>query len=163
MAAEKDESRAKSKCKFQTQRQKEIEAEEDEYDGQWSRYEQRRRDRRNYESSKTKDYDPRMSFTVRSVSDGDSEWRNSFVRNNGLNKSNPIHKLEGVLRICYQETQSQPDMYGVIRHNPRAESNPLLSNLKDKESTQDTTEVVVQILDGILSKIPEHQIECSTI
>ena len=114
-------------------------------------------------STRTKRHDPRMLFTIRSVSEGESEYGNSYVRNNGLNESNPIYKLEGVLRICYQETQSQPDMYGVIRRNPRAESNPLLCNLKDRESTQDTTEAVVEILDGMLSKIPERQIECSTI
>ena len=129
-AAEKDKSRAKAECKFRMRKQKEAEAEEDEYDGQWSRYEQRRRDRRNYESSKTKDYDPRMSFTVRSVSDGDSEQRNSFVRNNGLNESNPIYKLEGVLKTCYQDMQSHPDMYGIMRRDPKKEANPLLCNLK---------------------------------
>ena len=58
---------------------------------------------------------------------------------------------------------TQPDMYGVIRRNPRKESNPLLCNLKDGESTHDITEAVVEILDGMLSQISERQIECSTI
>ena len=50
-----------------------------------------------------------------------------------------------------------------MRRNPKAESNPLLCNLKDWESTRDTTEAVVEILYGMLIKIPERQIECSTI
>ena len=64
---------------------------------------------------------------------------------------------------CKDETLDAPDICGVIRRHPRAESNPLLCNLKDQESTRDTTEAVVQILNGMLIKIPEHQIECSTI
>ena len=58
--------------------------------------------------------------------------------------------------------QSQPDMYGVIRRDPKKKSSPLLCNLKDRESKQDATKAVVQILDGMLIKIPERQIECST-
>ena len=96
-AMEKDESRAESERKFRMQRQKEAEAEEDEYDGQWSRYNQKQHKWRANTLSKIKRHDPRMSFTVRSVSDGDSEQGNSFLRNNSLNKSNPINKLEGVL------------------------------------------------------------------
>ena len=104
MAAEWNESRAEAECKFRMQRQKEMEAEEDENDGRGSRYNWNQHKWRNEIIPRTSRREPRLTFTVRSVSDGDSEWRNSFVRNNGLNKSNPIHKLEGVLRICYQET-----------------------------------------------------------
>ena len=53
-AAEKDKSRAKAECKFRMRKQKEAEAEEDEYDGQWSRYDQKRYDRRNYELVRTR-------------------------------------------------------------------------------------------------------------
>ena len=163
MAAEWNESRAASECKFRMQRRRETEAEEDEYGRRWSRHNQNQNKWRNETISRTSRHEPRMTFTVGSVSDEESEYRNSFVQNNGLNKSNPIHKLEDVLRICYQEKQSQPDMFGLIRRNPRVESNPLLCNLKDRESTQDSIEAVTQIIDGMLNKIPERQIECSTI
>ena len=127
------------------------------------RDDQRRRDRRNYKLSRTRNYDPRMSFTVRSVSDRDSERGNSFVRNNGLNKSNPIYKLEGVLRKCYQDMQSQPDMYGIMRRDPKKEANPLLCNLKTPKAIQDATEALIQILNDMFNKIPDQLRECSTI
>ena len=140
----------------------EMEDEQDEYDRRWSRY-----NRNQYEwndaQSRRKGHESGATFTVRSVSDGDSEYGNRFVRINGLNEINPIYKLEGVLRICHQETQSYPDEFGVIRRYPRVEPNPLLCNLKDRESTQDTMEAVIQILHSMLNKIPEYQIECSTI
>ena len=145
------------------QRQKEMEAEEDEYYEQWSRCNQKQRDRRNYELSRTRNYDPRSSFTVRSVSDGDSEQRNSFVRNSGLNESNLIYKLEGVLRTCYQDMQTQPDMYGIMRRDPKNEANPLLCNLKTRKAIQDATETLIQILDDMFNKIPDQSGECSTV
>ena len=54
-------------------------------------------------------------------------------------------------------------MYGNIRRNPKKVPNPLLCNLKTQGSTQDTTEALVQILDDMTSKIPEHQTMCSAI
>ena len=54
-------------------------------------------------------------------------------------------------------------MFGCIRRNPRAEHNPLLCNLNDRESTQDAKKAVIEILYSMLNKIPEHQIECNTI
>ena len=140
-----------------------METEEDEYDGHWNRYGQRRSKWRGNAESRMEEHNSGMSFFVRSVEEGGSEYGNRFVRINGLNKSNPIHKLEGVLRICYQETQSYPDEFGVIRRYPRAERNPLLCNMKDWRSTRDTKEAVIEILHSMLIKIPEHQIECSAI
>ena len=58
--------------------------------------------------------------------------RISFVRSSGLNKSNPMHKLESVLRTCYQDKQTKSDIYGIIRRDPKAEPNPLLCNLKSQ-------------------------------
>ena len=104
-----------------------------------------------------------MTFTVRLVSDGGSEGEDRFLQDNDLSESNPVYKLEGVLRISNQETQTRPDMFGLIRCDPRLERNPLLCNLKDWESQRDTTKAVMEILHSMLIKIPEYQIECSTI
>ena len=37
-----------------------------------------------------------------------------------------MHNLESVLRTCYQDNQRKPDIYGIIRRDPKAEPNPLL-------------------------------------
>ena len=67
------------------------------------------------------------------------------------------------MRVCYQDKVSPPDEFGCIRLNPKAEPNPLLCNLQNPESIQDTKEAVVEILHSMLNKIPEYQIECSAI
>ena len=69
-------------------------------------------------------------FSVGLVSNKGIEYGNRFVRINDLNATNPIHYLEGVLRVCYQDKVSQPDEFGCIRRNPKAEPNPHLCNLK---------------------------------
>ena len=131
MAAEWNEGRAESNRKFRMRRQKEMEAEEDEYDGHWNRYGQKQYTLQNEAQSRTRRHKSGKTFNVRSVSNGDSEFGNRFVRINGLNEINPIYELERILRIYHQETQSQPDEFGCIRRNPRPEPNPLLCNLKD--------------------------------
>ena len=138
MAAEWNKSRAEAECKFRTQRRKEIEAEEDEYDGHWNIYGKKEYKYQNETQSRTRRHESGATFSVRSVSDGGSEYGNRFVRINGLKETNPIYKLEGVLRICYQETQSYSDEFGVIQRYPEAKANPLLCNLKDPESTRNT-------------------------
>lgn len=77
-----------AECKFRMQRQKEAETEEDESDRERSKYKQKQHDRRDNASlSRQKKFNANPSFTVRSVSDEESNQRNSFVRSSGLNKS----------------------------------------------------------------------------
>ena len=82
----------------------------------------------------------------------------SSVQNSGLNISNSMYKLEIVLRTCYQNYQTKPDYYGIIRRNPKVESNPLLCNLMKPQETQNTGDELKQIIVGLFSKITEHQI-----
>ena len=162
-AVEWSGSRANTESKFQRRQQMEMENEQAEYRRQWNQHYQEQDERRNDAQSQTSRHASGEMFSVGLVSDKGPEYGNRFVRINGLNATNPIRYLEGVLRVCYQEIPSQPDEFGCIRRNPKAEPNPLLCNLQDLESMHDTKEAVVEILHSMLNKISEYQIECSTI
>ena len=77
---------AEAKRKFRKQMQKESE-EEDESDGEWKKNRQKQHDRRdNASSSWPTKYKTNLSFTVRSVSDEESNKRNSHTHGSGLKK-----------------------------------------------------------------------------
>ena len=59
--------------------------------------------------------------------------------------------------------QTQPDMYGIMRRDPKNEANLLLCNLKTRKAIQDATETLIQILDDMFNKIPDQSGECSTV
>ena len=140
----------------------EMESERDEYDRRWNKYNQDPDEWRSNAQTQTGRHESGAMFSVRSVPKEGSGYGNRFVRINGLNETNPICKLERMLREYYP-TSSRTDEFGCIRRNPRTESNPLLCNLANQESTQLAKEFVLEILYRMLDKIPEHQIEFSTI
>ena len=115
MSAEWNESRTESDRKFRMQRQMEMENEQDEYGRRESRYNQDQDEWRNNTQSQTGRHESEATFPVRSVSDGGTDYGNRFVRINGLNETNPIYKLERMLRTYYPETQSHPDEFRCIR------------------------------------------------
>ena len=95
--------------KFQRQQQMEMESNRDEYGRRWSKYNQDQDEWGNGAQSQTRRHGAGAKFSVGLVSDRGTEYGNRFVRINDLNATNPIHYLEGVLRVCYRERQSQPD------------------------------------------------------
>ena len=176
MAAEWNGSQATAECKLWTQRaewnESRVETEykygnrrqmESEYGRRRSNYNQDQHEWRNDDQSRMRKHQSDTIFTVSSVYDEGSEDEYRFLQINSLNEENPVYKLEGILRICNQDIQTLPDMFGVMKRNPRVEHNPLLCNLKDRDATRITTKAVTEILHKMLSKIPEYQAECETI
>ena len=162
-AAEWNENRVEMESKFLRQLQTEMESKREEDGRRRSKYNQEQDEWRNRAQSQTRRSGTAAMFSLGLVSDKGIEYGNRFVRINDVNATNPIHHLERVLRVCYQNRTSIPDEFGCIRRNPKAEPNPLLCNLQTPESIRDTREAVINILHSMLSKILEYQIECSAI
>ena len=149
--------------KFQQQRQMEMENERNEYGRRWSRNNRDQDEWRNEAQPQNGRLESETIHSVRSVSGTDSEYENRYKQTSDLYRTTSIYELENILRTYYPDTQSHPDEFGCIRRNPRIETNPLLCNLRSEGSTRDTKEAVIRILRSMLNKIPEYQIECSTI